>query len=91
MRMPFKSKLPSPHQADQAALCIPQPDGHGRVTEHEKQESKWTEDDHIPQELVEVQEEEPEQTPEEDESPELVNLTGIVLIQMITLMSIFLI
>ena len=34
----------------------------------------WTEDDNLPQELIE----EPEQTPEEEKIPELVNLTDIL-------------
>lgn len=66
------------YHADQAVPCIPQPDGHGCGKEHERLEFKWTEGDRLPPELVEVVVEELEQTPEEQESPELVNLTDIV-------------
>ena len=47
----------------------------------------WTEYDNLSHELIE----EPEQTPEEEKIPKLVNLTIFYLIQMIRLMSIFLI
>ena len=65
------------YQADQAGPCISQPDGHGRATEHEKLEFKWTEGDLLPHELGEVLVEEPEHTPEAEESPGL-NRTDIV-------------
>ena len=66
------------HQVDQAVPCIPQLDGHGWDTEHKKLESKWTEGDLLPQELVEVLVDESEQTPKEGEKARIVTLTDIV-------------
>ena len=40
-------------------------DGHGRDTDYEKLEFKWTECDILPQELVEVLVEKLEQTPDD--------------------------
>ena len=75
------------YQTDQVVQCIPQLNGHGWDTYHEKLEFKWTEGDRSPQEHVEVLLEEPEPIPEE--RPQLVK-TILYLIQIIELMSFFL-
>ena len=66
------------YQADQAVQNLPPADGHGCCTTDGKLEIKWTEGDMLPQELVDIMLDEPEQSEDQEELPELYNLTDTV-------------
>ena len=66
------------YQADQTVQNLPPADGHGWCTTDGKLEIKWTEGDMLPQELVDIMLDEPEQSEGQEELPELYNLTDTV-------------
>ena len=61
-----------------ALPCIPGPSGHGWQITEGQLSIKWTENDLMPQELVLMEEPEQSDVQEEEEIPDIVNLTDII-------------
>ena len=66
------------YMADHAAPNIPSPDGHGWEVIDGQLEIKWTEGDLLPQELVDVLVDEPDQNHEADEVDEFEDFTDVI-------------